>query len=283
MRIAFLTPEYPSEYFDGGQGLGTYVHRMASVLMQSGHEPEVFLPSRHSSQTFAHDGILVHRVTWKESQRLFRLLASIHKRSGRLRHWREVFDWMIRASALATTLERRHAEAPFSLVQSADYLATGLLVRRRPGRVHVIRCSSAADLYNTIDGTTKLERCRGYLERLSMRRADLAYAPSRYVAQHFIHTHRIDVQVIRPPKYLEIGNSSSTIPLPTRFFFHFGQLRERKGTALLAQALPLAWRTVPDLTMVWSGPCWDLQKLEHWRSLWRSGQADPYDGPAIKV
>src|SRR5262249_8622767 len=143
-----------------------------------------------------------------------------------------------------------HLEAPFSIVQSADYLTTGLFVRSCPDRVHVVRCSYASDLYNHVEGNkSNREWLRGYLERLSMKRADRAYAPSRCIAQHFMHVHQIDVQVIRPPKYIEIRNSSlARISLPARFFLHFGQLTERKGTALLAQALPLAWRKVPDLT-----------------------------------
>jgi glycosyltransferase involved in cell wall biosynthesis len=173
-------------------------------------------------------------------------------------------------------LEKRHAEAPFSFVQSSNYLAAGLFVRRRPKRVHIVRCSLAADLYNSIEGaSSQQERFGAYLEKLSMKRADLIYAPSLYLAKYFRDTHGMDVKVVRPPKFIEIENSSlATVPLPSRFFFHFGQLRERKGTNLLAQALPLAWKVVPDLTMVWSGPYWDEQKLNYWRSLWgaRSGQ-----------
>src|SRR5262249_27824530 len=45
-------------------------------------------------------------------------------------------------------------------------------------------------------------------------------------------------------------------------------LRERKGTALLAEALPLAWKMAPNLTMVWCGSCHDRSKLDQWRSLW---------------
>jgi glycosyltransferase involved in cell wall biosynthesis len=102
-----------------------------------------------------------------------------------------------------------------------------------------------------------------------MKRADLVYAPSLYLAKYFRDVHGMDVEVIRPPKFIEIQNSSPpTVPLPSRFFFHFGQLAERKGTNLLAQALALAWKIVPDLTMVWSGPCGDEQKLNYWRALW---------------
>jgi len=56
--------------------------------------------------------------------------------------------------------------------------------------------------------------------------------------------------------------------LPNRFFIHFGMLIERKGTGLLAEALPLAWKMAPDLTMVWSGKYFDQSKLRRWQSLW---------------
>lgn len=270
MRIAFLTPEFPSEYIIEGDGLGTYLHRMARLLALSGHEVEVFVSSRHPSQNFSYDGIRVHRANWEENQHILRNLFYFWNRLGRIQSWRSVAEWILQAKALAAALERRHSEAPFALVQSSDLLAAGLFVRHRRGRIHVVRCSSAADLYNKIDGAaSKQQWWRSYLERLSIRRADLSYAPSRYIADYFVNTHGINVRVIRPPRHLEIRSSSPpTVPLPSRFFFHFGQLTERKGTDLLARALPLAWRTVPDLAMVWSGRFSNQHKLEHWRSLW---------------
>jgi glycogen synthase len=107
------------------------------------------------------------------------------------------------------------------------------------------------------------------VERLSMRRAELAYAPSLNLAEHFDRVHKIKIHVVRPPSYCELKDFSlPPFPLPARFFLHFGQLMERKGTALLARALPIAWKMAPDLTMVWCGRCWDASKLESWRSLW---------------
>jgi glycosyltransferase involved in cell wall biosynthesis len=270
MRVAFLTPEFPSEYSVEGEGLGTYVHRMSKLLIQSGHEAEVFVSSRHSSESLSYDGISVHRVNWEGDRPFLRWLFLPRKKSGRFERWRSLCSWILQARALSAALERRHLDAPFALVQSSDLLAAGLLVRHDQSRVHVVRCSSAADLYNKADGNlTRLQWCRGYLERLSIKRADLAYAPSRYIARYFGDTHGLNVQVIPPPVYLEIKNLQlPKAPLPSRFFLHFGQLTERKGTAILAHALPLAWEEAADLVMVWCGPCADRNKLEYWRSLW---------------
>jgi len=49
MRIAFLTPEYPTELPDGG-GLGNYLYHLAKLLVEAGHEVEVFI-ERASSAT----------------------------------------------------------------------------------------------------------------------------------------------------------------------------------------------------------------------------------------
>jgi len=269
MRIAFLTSEYPTEQPDHG-GLATYVHRIGRLLQRFGHDPEVFVTSeKKTSTTTSHDGLLVHQIGWTRQSNIL----SIGFRAGRRLvpsvSWKASIDLLLKSHALARALERRQASAPFDLVQSADYLATGLFVRACPGRIHAVRCSGATDLYSTFDqnisGFTKFQ---SYMERLTMKRADVSYAPSRYLAGYFERMHGMNVRVIRPPTFRIPERSPLPFDLPGRFFIHFGMLRERKGTALLAEALPLAWKMAPDLTMVWCGSCHDKSKLDRWRSLW---------------
>ena len=267
MRIAFLTPEYPSELPDAG-GLASYLQRVARLLVNFGHEAEVFVNSEGNSEMVEDRGVLLHRVNVREHlAHTNRIANTAQTFSGILRR---SLPLLLQAKALAAAMERRHAQAPFQLVQSADFRATGLFVRRRPERRHVVRCSSATDLYASTDRVcSRSERLRGYLERRAMRAADFTYAPSRYLAEYFRKKHKIDVGVIRPPAYLDV---SEKVPLPfslpERFFIHFGLLLNRKGTGLIAEALPLAWKIVPDLKMVWSGRCYDFEQLERWRSLW---------------
>jgi len=271
MRIAFLTTEYPSEMPDAG-GLATYIHRMAHLLVAAGHEVEVFVSvsNEDRSETVFDRGVTVHRVNVRVRRRLaLRLAERVPALTGSY-SLRQALRCLRQAKALAAALERRHAEKPFQLVQSADYQATGLFVRRRPGRVHVVRCSSAADLYAPMDRDySKAERLRGYLERRAMRQADFAYAPSRYLSEHFRRNHNMNVGLIRPPASFAV-TENITLPfsLPERFFVHFGLLLNRKGTGLIAKALPLAWQAVPDLTMVWSGRSFDDVRMQCWRSLW---------------
>jgi glycosyltransferase involved in cell wall biosynthesis len=282
MRIAFLTVHYPSEQ-PTYSGIATYVRRMAQALVEQGHEPEVFVstPSRRAllthralaldgdeeplldrSRIVCDKGIMVHEVNWTER---YPRLVSFHRQAGRaLRSniWHSSVPWLLQARALAVAMEQRHELAPFALIQSTDYECSGFFVRRRLGRVHVVRCSQSADLYYG-EARSRTEALQGYLERRVMRSADVVYAPSKYLAEHFHGKYHIDVKVIRPPKYLE-QTPTSAIPLPERFLFHFGDLGERKGTDWLARALPLAWAEAPDLTMVWSGHFF----LDSWRALW---------------
>lgn len=150
MRIAFLTTEYPSELPDAG-GLATYVQRMARFLLEFGHQPEVFVTCRSESSAITYDGVPVHRIGWNHQPRILRIGLRASKRLIPSRTWNYSIGLLLQSYALARVLEHRHALAPFDLIQSADYLAPGLFVRHRSDRVHAVRCSSAADLYNAFD------------------------------------------------------------------------------------------------------------------------------------
>lgn len=112
-------------------------------------------------------------------------------------------------------------------------------------------------------------RATASLERASMRRADACYAPSAFVADHYRQRFKIPVAVLRPPVFIEQPPAKrASVELPERFLIHFGQLGPRKGTDTLAEALPLAWRDEPTLTMVWAGRMTRPEQLREWRAVW---------------
>jgi glycosyltransferase involved in cell wall biosynthesis len=251
VRIAFLTPEYVTELPDGG-GLGNYLSRLGTLLLKEGHEPEIFVASELEPQTLIHNGVLVQRVpsSWApgNSLKLVRRLCGVLGAETAITIY-------ARARALAAALERRHRMAPFQMVQSADFLAVALRVRRIPTRVHVVRCSLASDLYNEVDGNRSASaRWCERLERAAMRRADRVYAPSRLIAEHFNRRHGIAVTTLRPPiePILDIG-LDLPVSLPDRFLVYFGQFNRRKGTEWLGAAFKKACDAEPALRMVWIG------------------------------
>jgi glycogen(starch) synthase len=249
MRIAFITPEFVTDYPDGG-GLGNYLYRMGRLLTERGHNVEVFVSSSLKPRVVMHDGIRVERVPPAQRNVAMKILRRMLISGAEYR-----LSFFLQARALAAAMERRHRESPFDVVQSADCFAVGLAVRRRAGRIHVVRCSTARDMYNEIDGANS----RGAhwwesLERRAMRKADKVFAPSRFVAEHYGNKYGIPVEVLRPPFDLEVAPAAEPpCGLPERFLVHFGQLRRRKGTHWLAEALKRSFEMEPSLRMVWVG------------------------------
>jgi glycosyltransferase involved in cell wall biosynthesis len=267
MRIAFLTPEFTSEYETGG-GLGNYLNRITRALADAGHAPEVFVSSRNRPETLDRDGVLVHRVPYFDTGRDVRAFLRMCCWTG-IRALGPTLQVLGNARALASALARREQEQPFDLVQSANYLASGLFVKRSGERRHVVRLSFDGELWARESGHDSPERCwRTRLEHAALRRADLVYAPSRFIAESLKSRYGLDVELIRPPALLDAKpGRSDALALPGRYLIHFGQFVPGKGTDVLARALPLVWREEPDLRMVWAGAD-RAGRYEAWSSGW---------------
>lgn len=266
LRIAFLTVEFVTEQGHYG-GLASYLARMVRVVKASGHEPEVFVLSRATPRVVDFEGVRVQRVHTEDPWWLRQFGRVTRKLFGREPHGLVpklgVLIPHIRcARSLSRALEERHRQAPFDFVQSADYRAPGLFVKKRPDRPHLIRCSGARDLFNSVDRVDKIERAMNpilreglqYLELRSIRRATKAYAPSKLVADHYKNKYKLPVHVVRPPFILNNTNAEERLPnLPSRYLLHFGHFGRRKGSDVVANALVEAWEEQPDLVMVWAG------------------------------
>jgi glycosyltransferase involved in cell wall biosynthesis len=252
LHIAFLTPEFPTEVATEG-GLANYLYRMTRSLVDAGHSVEVFTLSERPEESFDFEGAWVHRVrrasdwawlaAWSKVVRgpLSIAATRLHVRG---------------ALALAQALEWREQVSPFDIVQTSNYGLTGLFVPRLSNRRHLARCGSSNALTREANGV--LRGIDGWygdrLERRAFLQADRVYAPSRFVARDYGRRFDVDVQVVRPPLFLDAEpGSPPAIPLPPRYLMYFGYIGRIKGTDVLAQALKKAWSAAPDLRMVWAG------------------------------
>jgi glycosyltransferase involved in cell wall biosynthesis len=253
-RIAFILPEFLTEHPTGG-GLESHMVRVAKLLIARGHAPEIFVASQREPRELFYEGIRVNRVPLSQgawwAKLIGRMLAIL-----RVNHkWKTLFGNVAKASALANALERRHHDQPFDIVQSADYDACGLCVRRKRGRVFLLRCSVATDLYHQVQGPHHLAaRWQEKLEQRSLRRAEAVYSPSIFIAKHFRERHGIPTEVVRPPISLEVEPATAApVGLPEKFLVYFGHFIRRKGIYWLAASLRRAFEIEPALRMVWVG------------------------------
>jgi len=266
-RFAFLTPEYTGDHTRVG-GLGAYVRNMVYALAAQGHEAEVFTTAPAETDAPG-DPVPVHRARAALSRRWVR--AAVRICYGlRLRRAALALPPILDAVSLARALAARERTADFDAVQSSDFGATGLFVagRRRRGRPHLVRASSDQSEIAVQNGNRSRSRAWiDALQRRCLRRADAAYAPSRFLARHYAERYGIDLRVASPPAPPPRIPEAATRDLPKRYFVHFGQLSPLKGSADLAAALPLVWERAPDFEMVWAG----IDRgglLPGWRAQW---------------
>jgi glycosyltransferase involved in cell wall biosynthesis len=248
--------------------LATYLHRITRILYLGGHEVEVFCVSHQRAETIDFDGVVVHRVLPADDA-LVRIVCGCARlasgtASGRLcRHLRG-------SVALARAFTARERQRTFDCVQSSDYGLAGLLIRERANRPHLVRCSWAGDLFLRTDGRFRgPDRISCLLERVCIRKATVAYAPSRFVADYYRDRYGLTLSVLRPPVLLDPKPAEvPPIDLPSRFLMFFGWIGPRKGTDILARALLQAWNDEPDITMIWAGQELDVGVLERYQSMW---------------
>jgi glycosyltransferase involved in cell wall biosynthesis len=268
LRVAFLTDEFPTESAEGG-GLASYLDRVTRALVDLGHEAEVLTRSFEPPGIVDWDGVRVERVRPLD-------LGEQGPRRHLMRwKWQlvpaETRKRLRAALALGRAFRRRHGERPFDLVQSANTSLSGLFVAPRPGLRHVVRMSSERTLWLRADGVEPSldDRLVARLERRQARRATAVYAPSRFLAEHLNRTWAMHVSTIRPPARIDVKpGAEAPARLPERYLLHFGSIRRRKGSEVLARALLRVWEREPGVQMVWAGreapPGW----LAPWRERW---------------
>ena len=253
MNIAFLTPEFPTEDPQSG-GVGSYIDKMAKCLNNAGHNIHIYVVSHNkTSESYLYNGITVIRIpsvnniVVKIIVRIFNIIPYL-KCGGIIKN-------IINAWNIAAMLRRKNIK--YDIVQSTNYRLTGLFINSRNIKNHFVRISSSRILFDQ-SNDRKIsfgQQINGILEQHIMKKADVVYAPSRLLSDHYSRIINKPVAVVRPPysiNSLEFGDISE-LQLPERYFVHFGSLCKRKGTIFISKALKLAWNYEPDIKMVLIG------------------------------
>lgn len=275
MRVAFLTPEFPTTHVFSG-GLATFLGRLVLVLSRQGHDVSVItLGNNDVDRRVLWNGVeVVHVKPCPARPSLSLLLGKIW---GRL-DVTEPSRVLANSLTLSNAFHRADSLEPFDIVHGADFGLTTLYIKRRLNLKVIVRVSSASREIRRILGQklTLTNLLFNFYEREQLRKADHVYAPSKLVARLVEGSQRRTVRLVRPP--LEKSTSAleadeCLLELPERFLLHFGNIGLVKGSDVLAQSLQRAWKEEPELTMVWAGT--DNQKLmasfqKNWAE--RSGQ-----------
>ena len=202
LKIAFVTPTFATEPDSGG--MGSHLHRLTKGLHSLGHEPEVFTLSQETPGVIDFETIRVERVGPSDSLPL-RLICRASRLSART-DISDVGEHLRGALGLARAFDRRNRQIAFDVVHTSDYGLAGLFIKNHPPRLHVVFCTWAADLFMAVDGNLDKLNSKAYrrLERHCIRKADVAYAHSEFVAKHY--RERVWAELGRPTARCNVGN-----------------------------------------------------------------------------
>lgn len=240
MHIGFLTPEYvlPGR-IDGG--LANYIRKTGLALAERGHDVSVFVLSDRNGR-FQDNALTIHEI-----------------KRIRFRHMPALAQ-ILSARRLAKTVWRVHRAEPIDVLQSSNYMIPGYALRGN-GRIPLVcRLSSYTPLWRAAYGRQPALK-ESLSDRLELRQildADVTFAPSQFMADHFQHAHGIPPRVIRTPigklDRVELDDSFYRRELNGRFYLlFFGTLSRIKGVDLLVDIFPALFAQFPDLQFVFIG------------------------------
>src|SRR5690625_3711625 len=252
MRLAYISYEYPPDTAFGGIATSTY--NTARMMVERGHDVEVFTASPSRSGSLQEDGIAVHRVIAPSK--------------------REFVD------AIVPSFSNRHLSQPFDLIEGPEHGADAegvhaafphvpLVVKLRTPKVIIDQIGLSyvpwsSRIKYVIGRLMHGRRPNAYWrydpnadrECLHARDAKLIISPSEAIRDRLIQMWKLDprqIEVIPHPyapsdELLAIEPESATNRVT-----YFGRLEARKGVLELMRAIPDVLKAVPDATFRFIG------------------------------
>jgi glycogen(starch) synthase len=246
LRILFLSTEYPPE--TGWGGIGTYTYNMGRALAERGHEVHVLSvaprqPERHYLDGQVHVHRFPHRELWK--------LRGVRTAPMPVPHLEK---------ALSTYVAHRRLGIEFDVVEYPEWSAEGLLFSLRRDKPTVAHLHASLPLRAHQQGikTSIPARLAGYLEGLSIRRADAITSPSQALADwtsnHF-RLGRRPIPIIRHPAPIP-DDSSDEVPDEAsgkRMVLFVGRLEYNKNPEIIVRAAKLVCEKVAGAEFIFAG------------------------------
>ncbi len=247
MHITYITSEFVTEKNKGG--LATYLNNIARIMSCHGQEVTIITLSDTNEEFHYETGINVIRVRARN-------IRSKEEIVGR------EFDLLYNSWKLYQAVTKLHRVKKIDIIQAANYQGIGIF--RHYKIPTVIRASSdnsflrnAAMLDFKYQVALKEKTFEDYLELLSVRQADCAYAPSKCCAEILQKRSGRKLEVVESPFIKEKTEMDRSVYetklLNKRYLLMNCSLSLLKGTHLLIQLTDYLMKKYPDLFLVYAG------------------------------
>jgi glycosyltransferase involved in cell wall biosynthesis len=254
MRIVFANQWYPPE--SGWGGVAMWNHAIAHAYRELGHSVTVIasrlVPDIPALQDDA--GITVHRLLVSDAYRWRRLPI--------LGRYVRPVQQLLYAWRVNQTLRTLYRAQSFDVVEFAEVNAEGFFYARNPLTPFVVRCHTPTFVlkrYYTAREMPYDTRIIAWCEKDVIRRAHARTAPSNDLARIIATECRVPLQNIAAipnalgDEWSERSNPSTIQRSSGCTILHVGRLERVKGVTVLAQAIPLVLRQVPNARFVFVG------------------------------
>lgn len=247
MHIAYITTEFVTEQNKGG--LATYLYNITGIMSRNGHDVTVITLSDRNDEIQFDSHICVVRVKGMPAE---------YKGSSL-----DICRTMIQNSyKLYRALKKQHRKYKVDIIQSVSLQAVGFF---RSYRIPtVVRVSSDTALWRNAaqfnfdyNSSLKEKRLEDYLELWCVKKADYAYAPSRFCAEVIGKRAGRHMDVIESPyQSSECDDDDSLyreMLYQKKYLLFNSSLSRIKGTHIGIQATEKLLNKYPDLYMVYAG------------------------------
>lgn len=247
MHIVYITSEFITEKLHGG--LATYLTNIASIMSSYGHKVTVITLSDRPGNVLYADNIEVIRV------------PAVNIRSIEFSIGHGV-DLLKNSWRLYKALKKEHKKEKVDIVQAANYQAVGFF--RDYSIPTIIRVSSDSSMLRNAGGfefdynkSLREMTFEDFLELWCVKRADDAFAPSRFCASVLQRRTRKKISVIESPyleEQCELDDSVYREKLLQKEYLLFNSSLSRlKGTHVGIEATKTLMEKYPNLYIVYAG------------------------------
>lgn len=234
MHICFITSEFPKHGYPHG-GIGTFIATIGKALVEKGVEVSVVGKNYlDKEEVEIINGIKIYRLTTKKIKGL---------------------EWYFNTRAIGRKIKEIHLNSPIDTVETAD-MGLAFLPKLKDIS-YVIRMHGGHHFFAESENR-KIDRWKGFQEKLSYKRADAFVAVSDYVKVHsskYLSLENRPIVRIYCPINLEHFKPLQIQVEPFKIVF-VGTVCEKKGIRQLIQAMDIILLKFPNTTLDIYGRDW---------------------------
>lgn len=206
MKIAFLTPEYPSPRFSASGGIGTSIYNLANEFVKAGHDVYVLAYGQDKDEVFEENGIVFYKIKNIKFKGISRFLSQ---------------------KKIEKIINKLYKEGKIDVVETPDWGMTSFV---KPTCKVVLRMNGSDTYFCHLDNRP-VKWNNKFHERRMLINADAILAVSNFTGELTHELFKIQREFTVIPN--SINSSDFSVPKGTvtdeNTILYFGTLIRKKG------------------------------------------------------